>query len=265
VRDADSIDHLKNIEQKAYDVGKKVRTEITNSENKYVYDARVSTFFFIAQAVRWFKISLIFKVEYPNNPLNPHWYNNIYLSKYEQQPPEIGYLPFQGIKGSGLLMPEINDYRVILINEFDDVLRVAYSQVLYSIMESKFRLFLMRAYPDALEKRRDRRDVFSNVYKCLLEEAGKTQYEHLIMFFSLIRNTIHNNGKYWKTNMPCVCTKYKGTEFKFEHGKMVKLPGGVFRVLLLYITPDVIDMMEDIILNTKLKDIQSIPEPVAQP
>jgi hypothetical protein len=36
-------------------------------------------------------------------------------------------------------------------------------------------------------------------------------------------------------------------------------------VLLLYITPDVIEMMEDIILNTKLKKIQSIPEPAAQP
>jgi hypothetical protein len=70
---------------------------------------------------------------------------------------------------------------------------------------------------------------------------------------------------YLYTFSSCECTKYKGTEFKFEHGKMVELRGGVFRVLLLYITPDVIDMMEDIILNTKLKDIQSIPEPVAQP
>ena len=81
MRDADIIDHLKNIEQKAYDAGKKVRIEIRNPKNKYVYDARLSTFFIIAQAVRWFKISLIFKVEYLNNPLNPHWYNNIYLSK----------------------------------------------------------------------------------------------------------------------------------------------------------------------------------------
>jgi hypothetical protein len=87
----------------------------------------------------------------------------------------------------------------------------------------------------------------------------------LIWFFSLIRNTIHNNGKYWNKGMPCVCTKYKGTIFKFEHGKMVTLPDDAMKWLLLYITPDVIDMMEDIILNTKLKKIQSIPEPAAQP
>jgi len=262
VRDADYIDHLKNIEQKAYDAGKRVRTEIKNPNNDY--DARVSTFFFIAQVVRWFKISLIFKNEYLNNPLNPHWYNKIYLSKYRQRQPEIGYVPFQGIKGRGLLMPEINDYRLILINEFEDVMRVAYSQVLYSIMESKFRLFLMKAYPDALKKR-GKKDIFHDVYECLLEETGRTRYKHLIWFFSLIRNTIHNNGKYWNKLMRCVCTKYKGNIFIFEHDNMVDLPGGAFTVLLLYITPDVIDMMEDIILNTKLKEIQSIPEPVAQP
>jgi hypothetical protein len=264
MKDSDYIRHLKIIEQMANDVGKYVRTEIRNSKNKYVYDARVSTFFLIAQVVRWFKISLILKEECLNDP---RWYKTRYLLKHEQQQPEIGYVPFKGEKGRGLMMPEINDYQLILIKEFKEVMRVAYSQVLYSIVESKLRLFLMTAYPDALEKRkkRDRRDIFSNVYKCLLEEAGKTQYEHLIWFFSLIRNTIHNNGKYWNKGMPCVCTKYKGTIFKFEHGKMVTLPDDAMKWLLLYITPDVIDMMEDIILNTKLKKIQSIPEPAAHP
>ena len=256
MRDADYIGHLKNIEQKAYDVGRRVRTEIKNPNNGY--DARVSTFYLIAQAVRWFKISLIFKNEYLNNPLNPHWYNKIYLSKYRQQQPEIGYVPLEGIKGRGLLMPEINDYRLNLINEFEDVLRVAYSQVLYSIMESKFRLFLLALDQHAL----DNTDKFSSVYHLLLKKIEKRKYEHLIWFFSLIRNTIHNNGKYWNTRMRCVCTKYKGNIFKFEHDNMVNLSGGAFTVLLLYITPDVIDMMEDIILNSKLIKINSIPEPV---
>lgn len=92
MRDADIIDHLKNIEQKAYDAGKKVRTEIKNPNNDY--DARVSTFFIIAQAVRWFKIFLILKTEYLDKQ---HWYDTIYLSQYRQQL-EIGYVPFQGIK-----------------------------------------------------------------------------------------------------------------------------------------------------------------------
>lgn len=65
-------------------------------------------------------------------------------------------MPFKGEKGRGLMMPEINDYQLILIKEFREVMRVAYSQVLYSIVESKLRLFLMTAYPDALEKRKKR-------------------------------------------------------------------------------------------------------------
>jgi hypothetical protein len=195
---------------------------------------------------------------------DPDWYKTIYLSKYKQQQPEIGYVPFKGIKGRGLVVPEIDHYRLMMINEFDQVMLVAYSQVLYSIMESKFRPFLMTAYPDAL-KRRKKRDIFHDVSECLLEKTGKTRYKQLIWFFSLIRNTIHDNGTYWNERMPCVCTKYKGTIFKFEHDKMAKLPGGAPKWLLLYITPDVIDMMEDIILNTKLKKIQSIPEPTAQP
>jgi hypothetical protein len=262
IRDSDYIDHLKKIEQMAYDAGKNVRREIKNPRQGY--DARVSTFYLIAQVIRWFKVSLIFKNEYLENPRDPRWYDTIYISRYEQQHPEIGYIPIE--EGHGLLMPETNDYhRSILVKEFKDVIRFAYSQVLYSIMESKFRLFLMTAYPGALGKRKDRRDIFYNVYKCLLEETERTQYEHLIWFFSLIRNTIHNNGKYWNKALPCVCTKYKGTIFKFEHGKMLTLPDDALKWLLLYITPDNIVMMEDIILNTKLREIEFIPEPVAQP
>lgn len=85
---------------------------------------------------------------------DPRWYKTRYLLKHEQQQPEIGYVPFKGEKGRGLMMPEINDYQLILIKEFKEVMRVAYSQVLYSIVESKLRLFLMTAYPDALEKRK---------------------------------------------------------------------------------------------------------------
>jgi hypothetical protein len=186
VRDADIIDHLKNIEQKAYDAGKKVRTEIKNPNNDY--DARVSTFFIIAQAVRWFKIFLILKTEYLDKQ---HWYDTIYLSQYRQQQPEIGYVPFQGIKGRGLLMPGVNDYHLMMIDEFNYVMLVAYSQVLYSIMESKFRLFLLALDQHAL----DNIERFSYVYPLLLKEIRrKTKYRRLIRFFSFIRNTIHNNG-----------------------------------------------------------------------
>ena len=121
-------------------------------------------------------------------------------------------------------MPNVNDYRLILVKEFDEVMLVAYSQVLYSIIESKFRLFLMTVYPDALVKRKQK-DWFSNVYKCLLEESKKTQYENLIELFSLIRNTIHNNGRYMNPKRPHVQIPLRGNPVEFEHDKMVSLPG----------------------------------------
>ena len=173
-------------------------------------------------------------------------------------------MPFEGIKGCGLMMPEINDYRLMMIKEFDQVMLVAYSQVLFSIMESKFRLFLLALDQHAL----DDIERFSYVYPLLLKKTRrKTKYRRLIRFFSFVRNTIHNNGKHRNKREPNVRMKYKGKLFKFQHDSMVKYPYpfSALTVLLLYITPDVIDMMEDIILNTKLKKIQSIPEPAAQP
>ena len=259
MRDADIIDHLKNIEQKAYDAGKKVRKEIKNPNNDY--DARVSTFFIIAQAVRWFKIFLILKTEYLDKQ---HWYETIYLSKYRQQPLEIGYVPSQGIKGRGLVMPGVNEYHLMMINEFNHVMLMAYSQVLYFIMESKFRLFLLALDQHAL----DNNDKFYYVYTLLLKMTRrKTKYRRLIRFFSFVRNTIHNNGMHRNNREPNVRMKYKGKLFKFQYDRMVRYPYpfSALTVLLLYITPDVIDMMEDIILNTKLKKNQSIPEPAAQP
>jgi hypothetical protein len=244
--DIDHISDLKDIEQKAYNAGSKIRTIIKNP----IYDVRVSSFYFVAQAVRWFKVYLIIKDECLDDP---HWYNDIYLSKFGQQRPEIGQIVF-GI---------VNDHKV-LVDESNQVMIVAYSQVLFSIIESKFRLFLTTVYPNALKKRR-KSDRFHDVYECLLEETGKTQYEHLIWFFSLIRNTIHNNGKYTSQRIPCVCTKYKENIFKFEHDKMVIYHGGAFTLLLKQITPDVIDMMEDIVLNTeKIRETPSIPEPATQ-
>ena len=235
------INKLKDIEQHAYDTGNRIQTHINNPD----YDARVSTFYLIAQAVRWFKIYLILKEEYLDDPI---WYRNIYLSDYKQQPPEIRQVKFP-----------INRHRV-LIKEFHEVMILSYSQVLYSIIESKFRLFLKNIDPSSEEG-----ESFNRVRGKLLSKIRKTQYEHLIWFFSLIRNTIHDNGKHTNKKLPCVCTKYKGNIFKFELNKMVNYHGGSFTLLLKQITPDVIDMMEDIILNSDLKNFDSIPEPASIP
>jgi hypothetical protein len=60
-------------------------------------------------------------------------------------------------------MPGVNDYHLMMIDEFNHLMLVAYSQVLYSIMESKFRLFLLALDERALDKT----DMFSYVYYLL--------------------------------------------------------------------------------------------------
>ena len=66
------------------------------------------------------------------------------------------------------------------------------------------------------------------------------------------------------TKYPYVPIKYREKMYEFKHNEFVKYPEDVdlSDLLLLQITPDVIDMMEDIILNSELINIKSIPEPV---
>jgi hypothetical protein len=56
--------------------------------------------------------------------------------------------------------------------------------------------------------------------------------------------------------------EYREKKYEFKHNEFVNYSDGAFTLLLLQITPDVIDMMKDIILNSELIKINSIPEPV---
>jgi hypothetical protein len=150
----------------------------------------------------------------------------------------------------------------VLTKEFNDVMLMCYTQILFSIVESKFRLFLMTIDPNALK---GKKDSFSNVYKALLgptSKINKPDYQEFLRFFALIRNTIHNNGKYMNAKNQYVPIEYREKKYEFKHNEFVNYSGGAFTLLLLQITPDVIDMMEDIILNSELIIIHSIPEPV---
>jgi hypothetical protein len=158
------INELKDLEQKAYNTGNKIQRQINNA----VYDARVSTFYFIAQAIRSIKIYLILKNEYLDDR---QWCIDTYLSKYKQEWPVTG----------GKIMQIINDHNV-LTKEFNEIMLVAYSQILFSIVESKFRLFQLAIDPNALTNRSDK---FTNVYTCLLSEIKKTIYQDFIIFFCI--------------------------------------------------------------------------------
>lgn len=239
MNDLDYINELKELELRVYDLWNKVKTKINDE-----FDARISTFHLLAVAIRSFKIYLILKKE---NLDGNEWYNRIYQSKYNQPwPPTNG---------------KIINFRQSLNWDFLVVMLIGYTQILFSIVESKFRLFQMTIDPNALK---GEGDAFKYVYTWLLPKINKAQYQEFVRFFALIRNTIHNNGKYMNAKYPHVPIKYREKMYEFKHNEFVKYPDDVdlSNLLLLQITPDVIDMMEDIILNSELINIRSIPEPV---
>jgi hypothetical protein len=84
---------------------------------------------------------------------------------------------------------------------------INYTRILFSILDSKFRWFLMNLDPNALS---GKRDSFYDVYACPRKRVKKTQYQEFIRFFSLIRNTIHNNGMYVKATKQYDSTEYRG-------------------------------------------------------
>ena len=235
----DYINKLKELELRVYDIWIKVRTQINNE-----LDARVSTFHSMAIAIRSFKIYLILKEKYLDDK---QWFTNIYQSEYKQPWPVT----------DGII--QVTNFDQELTHDFNVLMLMSYTQILFSIVESKFRLSLMAIDPNALGKKY----YFHDVYTCLLKRVEKTQYQEFIKFFSLIRNTIHNNGVYMKASKRYDSSEYRGKTYEFKHNEFVKYPDGVCpsSLLLLQITPDVIDMMEDIIMNSELININSIPEP----
>ena len=126
----DYINKLKELELRVYDIWNKVRTQINNE-----LDARVSTFHSMAIAIRSFKIYLILKEKYLDDK---QWFTNIYQSEYKQ--------PWPVTDGT----IQITNFGQELTHDFNVLMLMSYTQILFSIVESKFRLSLMAIDPNAL-------------------------------------------------------------------------------------------------------------------
>lgn len=98
----------------------------------------------------------------------------------------------------------------MLTNDYFMVMLIGYIQILFSILDSKFRCFLLNLDPNTLS---GKRDSFYDVYTCRLKRVKKIQYQESIRFFSLIRNTIHNNGMYVKATKRYDSIEYRGKKY----------------------------------------------------
>lgn len=172
--ESSAVRQLNKLERRTDAMGNSILCKITNHRGQ---DARASTFYILSQLIRSLKIYFILKSEY----LNRDWYINIYLNRWKQQWPIIG----------GSYGVVINDHE-ILNKDLHQVMLGGYIQLLYSIIESRFRIFTRAIDPEAC---RQGTGKFYKVSHWLLNRLDKCEqsYKDLLTLFGLIRNSIHNN------------------------------------------------------------------------
>ena len=116
------------MEQEVYRIAITVQQKISGQA---VGDARPSAFYKLAQLFHSYKIYFILKEEYLQHR---QWYVNIYLEKWRQAWPTSATV-------GGKSLVHHNDHH-LLNKDFDQVMLIGYTQTLFSIMESRFRLFV---------------------------------------------------------------------------------------------------------------------------
>ena len=236
------IDELNKLEKRSDDIDSDISRNIAN---KHINDIRFRIFFNLGQVLRSFKIYFILKEEYLKNR---EWYISIYLSKWGQSWPVIGDQVGQ----------VINDHNKLNF-DFDLVMLIGYIQVLFSIIDSGFRLFTQTIDPLACNKGTN---SFYNIKNWLLNRLNKKeQYDNLLNLFVLIRNTIHNNGVYLSRKVPKQIITYRGKVYTFENRKVVKY-GSANQLLFFVMTPDLISMLENIVKSDIIFNGPSMPDPI---
>jgi hypothetical protein len=106
-------------------------------------------------------------------------------------------------------------------------------------------------------------DILSGVS---LSKIKKKKYKGMLNLFTHVRNTIHNNGVYFAKDeddpKPHSLT-YKGMTYRFEDGKAVDYRRHSFELIFYEITPDIVNMFEDIILNSeRILNLPRIEDPL---
>jgi len=236
MNDGELVRKLMELEDRTYNSGNDILRKISAYTETSDYDARASSFYILSQLLRSLKIYFILKAEYLSDR---DWYVNTYLQKWQQHWPVVG-------GKYGLI---VNDHE-ILNKDFDQVMLTGYIQLLYSIIESRFRIFTRAIQPQAFNEGTDK---FYKIYIWLLDRLELAErYKNLLRLFGLIRNSIHNNGVYMnKRNPQPKPIPYNGKEYTFEHSKAVLL-GNAYNLIISEITPDLITMMEKIITSNEI-------------
>jgi hypothetical protein len=236
------------MKQEAYETAITIQRRLSNEAKG---DARPSAFYKLAQLFHSSKIYFILNEEYLQYR---KWYDETYIKKWNQRWPIAANVDTKNIR-------TLDDHK-LLNNDFYQVMLIGYTHTLFSIMESRFRLFVEALRDTPISNiTQDPTVNFGEILDALLEDIKQEGHTDFIKFFALIRNTIHNNGVYLnKRKQPPVT--YKGKTYYFEYRKPVNYYPA-FEFLIFDLTPEVISMFKEIILNSeKILTIPWIPDPM---
>lgn len=238
------VNKLNELENESYRIG----SNLTKIINHRKVDARILIFYNLAQLIRSTKLYFILKSEYLNSK---EWFVDIYLKKWGQS------WPYASNNSIGMIFNDNTE----IINDYDQVIIVGYIQCLFSIVESRFRIFTSCLDPKACLNGTAN---FESIYQWLLNKLGKQkQYLEVLNFSRLVRNTIHNNGVYMNIKAPVKQVTYKEKIYTFEHGKP-PIFNNLINLLFFDLTPNLMKMMEDIIRSPSIIELDYIEDPISK-
>src|SRR5205823_876007 len=108
--------------------------------------------------------------------------------------------------------------------------------------------------------------LYHSIYNSLFKKLKLQQrqdYKKLLDLLLQIRNTIHNNSVYFHESCDDKLLEFKGEHYKFEIGKPVEHHGGAFK-FLLYLMPDILKMIEDVVYSPDIISRHEIIDPVVR-
>lgn len=140
-------------------------------------------------------------------------------------------------------------------NEFEMFFRIGLIQNLTYCIESSFRIYVRALDPNACNKGQSE---FKNIYEWLLKKLNlQTGNIDLLDLLRNIRNTMHNNGLFFPANGKNQTVIYKSNSFNFEVGKPNDF---VNTELIVGLIPDLLDLVEKVVLSRPIMDMTSIRE-----
>jgi hypothetical protein len=124
------------------------------------------------------------------------------------------------------------------LHEYDQFVKIAFTQSLFSIIDSHFRAFLFALDPNACN---GSRGEFENVRAALFSRSGyaNADDEALIYMFRLVRNAIHNNGVHRPRKPKSDRLSYRGEQFVFTDGQPISFADWE---IVLQLAEDVCDL-----------------------